>query len=137
MLLFFAGEGLTYLAGRYIALDVLPLSLKEYRQFKRISAEVPNEQAYAQWMYATLPAVALMNNSQVRKQAMNSVFDSIFARDIARRGQLRDTETFIKVARFIFDTAGSAVSPGNISATLGGQGVTISPECRPVPRANG
>lgn len=124
----FAGEGLTYLAGRYIALDVMPLSLQEYRQFMRVSAEVPNEKSYAQWMYGTLPAVALMHNSQVRKQAMNSVFDSIFARDIARRGQLRDTEAFIKVARFIFDTAGSAVSPGNISATLGEHGVKISPQ---------
>lgn len=124
----FAGEGLTYLAGRYIAVDVLPLSLGEYRDFARIPKKAPHEQAYTKWMRATLPAAALLADPQVRRQAMNSVFDSIFARDIATRGQLRDTEAFLKVARFLFDNAGSPVSPGKIATTLASQGVKISPQ---------
>ncbi|WP_297723312.1 ATP-binding protein [uncultured Mobiluncus sp.] len=124
----FAGEGLTYLAGRYIAVDVLPLSLGEYRNFAQIPDSTPPEQAYARWMRATLPAPALMTNSKVRNQAMNSVFDSIFARDIVTRGQLRDTDTFMKVARFVFDNAGSPISPGRIATRLESQGIKVSPQ---------
>lgn len=44
------------------------------------------------------------------------------------RGQLRDTDTFMKVARFVFDNAGSPISPGRIAARLESQGIKVSPQ---------
>lgn len=120
----FAGEGLTYLAGRYIQLEMFPLSLGEYRDF--VGASEPGEQLYAAWLRGTLPAVATTADPATRTALNNAVFDSIFTRDIAMRGAIQDTEVFLRVARFLFDNAGSLVSINKVASTLVSAGHKVS-----------
>ncbi|MDO5032285.1 ATP-binding protein [Corynebacterium sp.] len=119
----FAGEGMTYLAGRYVELEVLPLSLAEFQRFR--GEELPAESAYAQWMKGTLPAAALATESS-HPQLNNAVFDSIFTRDIAMRGAIQEPAVFLRVARFVFDNAGSPLSVNRIAGTLTSAGFKTS-----------
>lgn len=117
----FAGEGLTYLAGRYVSMHMLPLSLAEFRAFR--SDDGPVEQSYPSWMQGTLPALALTHDKQIAERINLDTFASIFTRDITLRGNLRDPEVFLKVARTVFSLAGSPISVSKIANTLTSQGV--------------
>lgn len=124
----FSGEGLTYLAGRYIELKVFPLSLAEFRQFTPLvnADAMPSEQAYAEWMKGTLPATVQVGDEATQRTLNNAVFDSIFTRDIAMRGSIQDPEVFLKVARFVFDNVGSPLSVNKIANGLSSQGTKTS-----------
>ena len=123
----FSGEGLTYLAGRYVSLEVFPLSLAEFRQFTGVSDSEAVEESYQRWMTTGGFARSVLESSpEIARQLNRDLFDSIFTRDIALRGQVRDTATFIKVAAFVLDNAGSPLSANKIANTLKSEGVKVS-----------
>lgn len=123
----FSGESLTYLAGRYIELHMLPLSLAEFRRFRKDTESI--EKSYREWMrIGGFPAAVLAWDPDITDQINSGLFDSIFTRDIATRAQIRDTEVFLRVARFIFDNTGSPLSTNRISNHLKSQGYSSSPE---------
>lgn len=127
----FSGELVTYLAGRYIELPMLPLSLGEFQRF-RAAAGVPNlgvNREYQDLMrIGGFPASALVKNLEVVRQLNSALFDSIFTRDISLRGQIRDTETFLRVARFVFDNVGKPLSTHSIVKNLKANGTNVSAE---------
>ncbi|MGV3149337.1 ATP-binding protein [Rothia nasimurium] len=127
----FISESITYLAGRYIEISMLPLSLTEFTRFREHSGIhfTGAVQAYQQWIkWGTFPAAAVTTNEEVVRQLNTGLFDSIFTRDIALRGQIRDTEAFLRVARFVFDNAGSELSTLSIVKQLKSHGRNVSSE---------
>lgn len=120
----FSGEGLTYLAGRYVELSMLPLSLHEYGTFTESDASL--ESQYGNWMRGTLPAMAQVRDSEARHTLNTAIFDSIFTRDISLRGQVRDTAVFLRVARCVFDNVGSTLSVNRVASTLTSAGLKTS-----------
>lgn len=126
----FAGEGLTYLAGRYVTVEVFPLSLAEFRLFTSAedgeSAE-PVEESYQKWMtVGGFARSVLAESPDMTRQLNRDLFDSIFTRDIAIRGGVRDTSVFLKVAAFVMDNAGSPLSANKVANTLTSQGHKVS-----------
>ncbi|MDO5670734.1 MAG: AAA family ATPase [Corynebacterium sp.] len=129
----FAGKGLTYLAGLYVAITVFPLSLSEFRQFRRVPTETSAEQSYREWVeIGGFPASALSTDARVTSQLNDALFDSIFTRDIALREQLRDTAMFLKVARTVVNTIGSPMSVNKMVNTLASEGFTTNSPVRDV-----
>lgn len=127
----FSGESTTYLAGRYLEIPMFPLSLTEFRQFRAQDGHPENslDACYRDWTrIGGFPASVLTTDPNIVSQLNASLFDSIFTRDISLRGQIRDPQTLLRVARFVFDTVGSPVSPNRIVGHLKAQGYSISPE---------
>lgn len=127
----FISESMTYLAGRYLEIPMFPLSLSEFVRFRReAGVEYAGQgQAYQQWVrWGAFPATAMTTDEEIMRQLNSSLFDSIFTRDVALRGQIRDTESFLRVARFVFDNAGSELSPNAIASRLKAQGRKVSYE---------
>lgn len=60
------------------------------------------------------------------RQLNRDLFDSIFTRDIALRGEIRDTAVFLRVAAFVLDNAGSPLSANKIANTLKSSGISVS-----------
>ena len=127
----FVSESMTYLAGRYIEIPMYPLSLAEFTRFRqKIGVTYTGvEQAYQQWLrWGAFPASVITHDEEIVRQLNSGLFDSIFTRDIALRGQIRDTGTFLRVARFVFDNAGSELSTLSIVKQLRAQGRGVSSE---------
>lgn len=142
----FAGMGLTYLSGRYVSLEVFPLSLAEFRQFRRESRLTPHEppetdthrhnphqpnppdpepieKTYAEWLkIGGFPRSVLEPSDQLAYTLNADLFESIVARDVLLANDVRDPQTFQAVARFVFDTAGSGISASRIANTLSSRG---------------
>lgn len=128
----FISESMTYLAGRYLEIPMFPLSLAEFMRFREhagVTYPGGGAQAYQEWIRrGAFPAVAGIADDEVVRQLNSGLFDSIFTRDIALRGQIRDTEAFLRVAQFVFDNAGSELSTLSIVKQLRGQGRRVSSE---------
>lgn len=122
----FSGEYLTYLAGRYLEIKVYPLSFMEYLEFHDIGKNEDLPARFAAYLdNGSFPAAALTNDEGLVRTINQGLFDSIFARDIMMRGQIRDAGSFYKVAKYIAENIGSHVSANNIANVLKSEGSSI------------
>lgn len=136
----FSGEYLTYLSGRYVQIEVYPLSFAEFLSFKDTRAfppcrKIPLDELDARFIetryqqYITegsFPAVALAPNQALSEAMLGGLFDSVFTRDILLRGGIRNESTFLRVARFALDNIGNQTSANAIANTLKSSGHAVT-----------
>lgn len=122
----FSGEHLTYLSGRYIEIKVLPLSFKEFLDFKAyVDGDI--EKYFNEYLrIGSFPAVSLANQQELVDAILSGLFDSIFTRDIILRGKIRDEGAFYKVAKFVFENIGNNTSANAIKNTMISHGHKIT-----------
>lgn len=113
-----SGELATLLSGRYISINLLPLSLLEYKELYPAAA---NQELFDRYIQAsTMPEAAslaidapnLMNNYLL------DIFDTVVNKDIKNRYEIRDMENFNRVTRFALDNVGNFVSSNSIAEAL-------------------
>jgi predicted AAA+ superfamily ATPase len=122
----FSGEHLTYLSGRYIEIKVLPLSFKEFIDFKNYE-DGDIEKYFNEYLrIGSFPAVSLANQEELVEAILSGLFDSIFTRDIILRGKIRDEGAFYKVAKFVFENIGNYTSANAIKNTMISHGHKIT-----------
>lgn len=119
----FSGEHLTYLSGRYLSIDVFPLSYFEYEIFNK---ENNIESSYNDFLDSSFPAIVLEPNNEIKNIMKQDLYDAIFQRDIILRGKIRNESTFLKVARFVLEHIGSQISVNKIKNTLISNGTKVS-----------
>ena len=122
----FLGEHLTYMSGRYIEIKILPLSFKEFLEFKSYNEEKAEEHFNEYLRIGSFPAVSLANQEELVEAILSGLFDSIFTRDIILRGKIRDEGAFYKVAKFVFENIGNNTSANAIKNTMISQGHKIT-----------
>jgi len=123
-----SGELATYLSGRYITLNVYPLSFAEYLEFSGFDEKVgildKEFLTYMQW--GGFPMLPTLLNEELKRAVLDGIIDSILFKDVALRGEIRDKENLIRVVNFLLDIIGNTISTKKISDTLKGEGITIS-----------
>ena len=122
----FSGEHLTYLSGRYIEIKILPLSFKEFLDFKSYDEKNVEEHLNEYLLVGSFPAVSLANQQELIEAILSGLFDSIFSRDIILRGKIRDEGAFYKVAKFVFENIGNNTSANAIKNTMISHGHKIT-----------
>ncbi|MEF9875752.1 MAG: ATP-binding protein [Gordonibacter sp.] len=107
----------TLLSGRYVEINVHPLSFSEFLTFVEVD-EV--ECAFERYlMYGGLPPVVEQGEDQFLAQTvLSGIFDTVFVKDIARHVQIRNSLVLSDIASYLADTAGSRVSVTNIENRL-------------------
>ncbi len=127
----FAGESITYLSGRYVTVEVYPLSLKEFCLFKGMESPTRTEAeaAYADYVrWGGFPAVAAAPNDELRDALLDGIYASVFMRDIVLRGGIRNEAAFKRVAEFTLDNLGNQTSAAAIGRALKSGGHTVTGE---------
>ncbi len=122
----FSGEHLTYLSGRYIEIKVLPLSFKEFLDFKGYEEQMAEDYFNEYLRIGSFPAVSLAGQQELVEAILSGLFDSIFTRDIILRGNIRDEGSFYKVAKFVFENIGNSTSANAIKNTMISSGHKIT-----------
>lgn len=122
----FSGEHLTYLSGRYIEVKVLPLSFKEFLDFKGYEEQMAEDYFNEYLRIGSFPAVSLAGQQELVEAILSGLFDSIFTRDIILRGNIRDEGSFYKVAKFVFENIGNSTSANAIKNTMISSGHRIT-----------
>ncbi len=126
----FAGEDLTYLAGRYVELRMYPLSLREFemfRNYRNASAPDSSEELFADFIsQGSFPAVAASSNPEIRQALLAGLVDSVIVRDVLQRGHIENDSLFRRVGQFVFENIGSEISANRIANTLRTAGYKIT-----------
>ncbi len=117
-----SGELATRIAGRYVQLQIFPLSLAEFSRLHSMLHEpMENTRELFKLYLRTggLPGILHTDLSEdLIVQMQKDVFNSIAVRDIIARHSIRDVRLFEAVMSFVMDTIGSLVSAKRIADFL-------------------
>lgn len=123
-----SSELATLLAGRYVQIEMFPLSFVEYLEFSD-QRETDKEIAFNDYMqFGSFPTVVLNESKQLKTDFLRALYDSIFIKDIVTRHKVKDVESLHKVVRFLFDAIGNPLSIQKIVKTIKSSGGESSHE---------
>lgn len=124
-----SGELATLLAGRYVEIQMFPLSFDEFLEFRKDIGEEIHKSFDAFLRFGGLPGLhELQASPRATIQYLNDVFNSVLLKDVVSRNNIRDTELLNRIIQFIFDNVGSTFSAKNISDFLKSQGRKLGVE---------
>lgn len=125
---FMSGELATLLSGRYVEIQMLPLSFKEFT----LSLEEPykkltNQEKFNLYItYGSFPFIAKYNSfNEDSKDYIKGIFDTVLNKDISRRLNISDTASLENVAKFLLYSVGNKISATKIANTLKSSGKSI------------
>lgn len=116
-----SSEIATYLTGRYVSLQVYPLSFEEYLAFRREVTELKNpHQELADYVrLGGFPATHLRTYSQDEVYTIvRDIYNSTIFSDIVRRNQIRKVDQLERVVKYTFSNVGNTFSARSISDYL-------------------
>ena len=120
-----ASELATLIAGRYVTMQVFPLTLREFEELYRQRAGRTPDGAELFRLYLRiggLPGLLHTDLSDlVIQQMLTDIVNTIFIRDVIRRHRIRDVALFEAIARFAVDNVGSLLSAKRIADYLKSQ----------------
>ncbi len=123
-----SGELATLLSGRYIQIDMLPFSFKEYYEATKKSGKSKQELFDAYLRYGSFPYVAyLENDEKIISQYIEGVYNTILIKDVATREKINDITVLENILKTVASSIGSPISTKKISDTLVSSGRKISP----------
>jgi len=117
------------LSGRYLDLQVSPLSFREYLLFNDIVIEKPYDliskhmevdRHFEEFMlYGGFPKVVLTQDIALKEAELKSYFDSILLRDIVARYKLDNFRVLEQLSIFLLSSISNAVSITKVKNRLG------------------
>ena len=119
-----SGKWATMLTGRYIKIQILPLSFKEY-----VSAvgqdNLPRKfQTYLQ--SGGFPQCLQFSEIDDIKSYLESIYDTILVKDISESNNFRDISRLERIIKFMADNIGKETSANNIANTMLEDGIKIN-----------
>lgn len=110
-----SGELATLLSGRYIEIQMLPLSFAEY--FELVGGD-KRDAWNAYFRNGGFPYTAYIEEADIRKDYLSGIYHTVLLKDIVERKKIQDVTLLESVIRFIFDNIGNIVSSKKISDSL-------------------
>ncbi len=112
----------TLLTGRYIELDMYPLSFSEYLIFLDNNNDIDsNFENYLK--YGGMPYTTELNLNQKNiYKYLNGIFDTVVVKDVVMKNNIKDVQTLYSIINFLFDNIGNTTSINKISNTLSSNG---------------
>ncbi len=110
-----SGELATLLSGRYVELQMLPLSFGEY--FELVGGS-RREAWNAYFQNGGFPYAASIDDATVRKDYLSGIYNTVLLKDIVARKRINDVTLLESVVKFLFDNVGNVVSPKKIADSL-------------------
>lgn len=117
-----SSEYSTLLAGRHIAINIMPLNFEEFAQFNKLNIKTNLDISknlnrlkalFDEYLhYGGMPAVALSKN---KEELLLSYFDTILIKDVANRYKIRDQEKLRFLSKFYLTNISSPITYNSIS----------------------
>ncbi|GHT80944.1 ATPase [Actinomycetota bacterium] len=118
-----SSELATLLTGRYIEIEMLPLSFSEYLEIG--TGELPK--LFEQFLeFGGFPAVAMQNSEDLKDLALRSLYATSIIKDIETRMPQLEINKLERFVDFIFNNIGNTVSALNVANTMTTNGDKIS-----------
>jgi predicted AAA+ superfamily ATPase len=117
---FMSGELATLLSGRYVQLEILPLSFKEFvdwhRQFGKSQALLP--ELFELYSATAFPQALFLPNERTVTAYLDSLYATILLKDVVTRLKVSDVAVLEQVVRFLLSVVGAPISLNKVKNTL-------------------
>ena len=122
-----SGELATRLSGRYITIDMLPLSFKEYCAGTREQVKSPQEKLNDYLRFGSFPyLISLAPDLGLMRQYLEGIYNTILIKDVATRAGITDIPLLESIIKCVASSLGSPISTKKISDTIASGGRSIS-----------
>ncbi len=123
---FMSGELATLLSGRYIEIEMLPLSFKEY--ISAFSQQQDLSALYRQYIEnGSFPYITkLDDNKEQIRDYLSGIYNTVILKDVVARKKIPDVPALESIVKFLFDNIGNITTPKKISDTMTSKGRKIS-----------
>ena len=120
-----SSEIATLISGRYVQIEMLPLSFKEYMESKgSLSDRGIKFTEYLQ--RSSVPyALVLKDQPNEIQDYLEGIYNTIVVKDIVNRKKISDTMMLRSLLRFVFDNIGNPLSSKKIADTMTSDGRKI------------
>ncbi len=122
-----SGELATLLSGRYVEIEMLPLSFKEY--LSSLNDKTDLERKFRDYLrFGAFPYLTNIRDSEDGiNEYLDGIYHSVLIKDIITRFKIKDVMILESVIKFLFDNIGNMVSTKKISDTLTSEGRKVTP----------
>lgn len=121
-----SGELATLLSGRYVQIEMLPLSFAEYTQAFSDNHNIDRLfQAYL--ANSSFPYTLQLNDSSAITDYLSGIYNTIVLKDVIARKKIADVSVLENLIKFMFDNIGNLTSAKKISDTMTSGGRKITP----------
>lgn len=122
-----SGELATLLSGRYITVDMLPLSFKEYCGAVEHSNMTVSEKFNDYLRFGSFPyGVLLKQDAHMIKPYLEGIYNTILIKDVASREGITDVSILENIVKTLASSIGSPISIKKIADTIQSSGRKIS-----------
>jgi len=119
-----SGEISTLLSGRYVEIEMLPLSFKEYVDARKAPSNL--NRLYSDYLQnSSFPLSLQMNTREQVKAYLQGVYNTVVMKDILSRNKIADPMMLESVIYFLFDNIGNILSTKKIADTMTSYGRKI------------
>lgn len=128
---FLSSDLATLLAGRYVPIDVFPLSFREYMDFRQATdGKAPGrDEAFADYLrFGGMPGLFALRERDEDDVAreLSAVFDTVILNDVAKRLGIRDLPLLERLVSYLFSTSGNLFSTRKVTGALKSAGYRVS-----------
>lgn len=110
-----SGELATLLTGRYMEIQMLPLSFAEYLE---LTGGDRRNAWNRYFVNGGFPYAACIENEDIRRDYLQGIYHTVLLKDIVERKRIQDVSLLESVIRFLFDNVGNIVSAKKIADSL-------------------
>lgn len=123
---FMSGELATLLSGRYVEIEMLPLSFKEYISFFNDNTDIQTR--YRKYLEnSSFPYVLQLNDEKEQiRTYLSGIYNTVILKDVVQRNKISDVTCLENIVKFMFDNIGNSTSAKKISDTMTSRGKKIS-----------
>lgn len=124
---FMSGQLATNLTGRYVELEVLPLSFSEYISGVRDEDSLKSKaELFNDYLFSAFPYLLQTKSYQEKIEYLQGIYHSILLNDVVARAGTPSPDLLERLVRTILSSIGSQVSTNKLRNTLVSQGVKIA-----------
>lgn len=118
-----SGELATYLSGRYVEIQVFPLSFTELLKANSIMEQLEKQSMFDKYLkFGGFPSVALLEEDILKQDVLKGIYNSIILKDVSMRGDIANIDMLMKIALYLMDNIGNPVSSNKIANFLTSNG---------------
>lgn len=118
-----SGELATLLSGRYVTIDMLPLSFKEYVIANNESNKSTREHFADYLRFGSFPYLAAISkNEPIIESYIDGIYNTILVKDVAKHEGITDISLLESIVKVMASSIGSPVSTKKISDTINSAG---------------
>ncbi|EMB75954.1 ATP-binding protein [Streptococcus mutans] len=123
---FMSGQLATNLTGRYVEIEVLPLSFEEYLAGKELTEQNSRVGHFNDYLFSAFPYLLQTSTYMEKIDYLRGIYNSILLNDIVSRLGNPNPAVIERIVRVLLSSVGSLISTNKIRNTLISQGVSLS-----------